>query len=444
VTSLIGLAAGCSPAPHGRTNVLLVSIDTLRDDHCSVSGYALPTTPGLERLAAQGTRIELAYAPTATTGPTHASILTSLYPIAHGVVKNGVNLDGGFETLAETLSDAGYGTAGVVSSFVLDAKFGYGQGFDTYDDDFDPESATIDRTFFGGKPIEGSFDQIASRTTDKAARTLQDLGRTGRPFFLFVHYFDPHNPYVPPEPFSGRFVPEQGADDELSATIAAYDAEIAYADHEIDRLLEVLAEAGLEDDTLVVVVADHGEGLMQRGHMHHGVHIYEEAVRVPLLFRLPGRMPPGQVRGGPVELVDLMPTVLELVGLAPPEGLQGRSLVSALAHGASLDPQRAVFLQRRHYKPQTIGEIHVAGEKFGVRKGTWKYIEGDEEAARELYDLQADPGERVNLVESNVEVADELRSTIAAWKQANAREGAGTPELSPEDVERLKALGYLE
>ena len=176
VTTLIGLVAGCSPEPHDGPNVLLVSIDTLRDDHCSVSGYALPTTPGLERLAAQGARIELAYAPTATTGPSHASILTSLYPIAHGVVKNGVKLDDWVETLAERLGAAGYATAGIVSSFVLDAKFGYAQGFDTYDDDFDPESATIDRTVFRGEPIEGSFDQIASRTTDKAARTLRNLG----------------------------------------------------------------------------------------------------------------------------------------------------------------------------------------------------------------------------------------------------------------------------
>lgn len=441
----VALAGACHHERETRAvNVLLVTIDTLRDDHCSVSGYARETTPTLDALARQGTRMELAYAPTATTGPSHASLFTSLYPIAHGVVKNGLPLAAGHRTLAEVLSAAGYRTAAVVSSFVLDAKFGYAQGFDVYEDDFDPASATISRSRFQGVPVDSAFDQPANRTTESALRLLSRLGESAQPFFLFVHYFDPHAPYVPPEPFASRYATEPTSDAGLAATINAYDGEIAFADHEFGRLLELLKTSGLDRDTLVVVTADHGEGLMQHGHMNHGVQIYEEAVRVPLLFRLPGRIEAERSLAEPVELVDVMPTVLELAGVEPPEGQQGRSLAAALEDGTSLDPGRAVFLQRRHYEPGQVGNIPVAGEKFGVRVGAWKYIEGEDEGTRELFNLEEDPGESVNRYDTSRTVAYELRARIAAWKAICARDTGERPDLSPEDLERLRALGYVE
>lgn len=447
---LIALAAAAvAPACHREhdtraVNVLLVTVDTLRDDHCSVSGYGRETTPTLESLARQGTRMQSAYAPTATTGPTHASLLTSLYPIAHGVVKNGLPLTADHHTLAEALSAAGYRTAAVVSSFVLDAKFGYGQGFEVYEDDFDPAAATISRSQFQGVPVDSAFDQPANRTTETAIRLLTRLDKGEEPFLLFVHYFDPHAPYVPPEPFASRYAAEPGPDAGLAAAINAYDGEIAFADREVGKLLEFLETSGLDRDTLVVVTADHGEGLMQHGHMNHGVQIYEEAVRVPLLFRLPGRIEAGRSLAGPVELVDVMPTVLELAGVEPPEGQQGRSLAAALEDGAALDPERPVFLHRRHYEPGRIGNIPVAGEKFGVRIGPWKYIEGEEERTRELFNLEDDPGELVNVYETSHAVGDELRARITAWKTDYARETGDRPDLSPEDRERLRALGYVE
>jgi arylsulfatase A-like enzyme len=441
----VALAGACHREQETRAmNVLLVTVDTLRDDHCSVSGYARETTPALEALAEQGTRVELAYAPTATTGPTHASLFTSLYPVAHGVVKNGLPLAAEHQTLAEALSGAGYRTAAVVSSFVLDAKFGYGQGFEVYEDDFDPAAATISRSQFQGVPVDSAFDQPANRTTETAVRLLARLSEGEQPFLLFVHYFDPHAPYVPPEPFASRYTAEPSSDTRLAAAISAYDGEIAFADREVGKLLEFLKTSGLDRDTLVVVTADHGEGLMQHGHMNHGVQIYEEAVRVPLLFRLPGRIEAERTLGGPVELVDVMPTVLDLAGVEPPEGQQGRSLAGALEEGVPLDPGRAVFLHRRHYEPGQIGNIPVAGEKFGVRAGPWKYIEGEDEGTRELFNLKNDPGERVNLYETSRAVADELRARIAEWKATHARDTGDRPELSPEDLERLKALGYVE
>jgi arylsulfatase A-like enzyme len=451
VVSLIALAAGvltgssCRRVPDAREmNVLLVTIDTLRHDHCTVAGYARDTTPTLEALARQGTRMELAYAPTATTGPTHASIFTSLYPIAHGVVKNGLSLDEKYLTLAEVLRAAGYETAAVVSSFVLDEKFGYGQGFEIYEDEFDAATATIDRTRLEDVVVDGAFDRPADGTTEIAGRLLTRLVRGDRPFFLWVHYFDPHAPFVPPEPFASRYAPDSTAEAELAEAISAYDGEIAFADRQLGALLESLDRSGAESDTLVIVTADHGEGLMQHGHMHHGVQIYEEAVRVPLLFRLPGRVPVGRIVAEPVELVDVMPTVLDLVGVEGSRPLQGHSLAGAIAGEVRLDPRRPVYMHRRHYKPARLGDIDVAGEKFGIRVGPWKYIEGDEEGTKELFHLEDDPEERVNLYESSPAVANELHEKLAAWKTACGRASGDTPDLSPEDLERLRALGYVE
>jgi arylsulfatase A-like enzyme len=397
----------------------------------------------LKQLATEGTHMEQAYAPTATTGPTHATLLTSLYPIAHGVLKNGMDLDGGLVTLAEVLKAHGYATAAVVSSFALHSKFGYGQGFDVYQDHFEPRRSTLFYEELWGRAVDEGFDQRADETTSEAIALLKELSDQERPFFLFVHYFDPHNPYSPPEPWVGRFGTGAPADRSVRAAINAYDEEIAFADHEIGRLLSYLDASGRFRDTLVIVTADHGEGLMQHGHMRHGVHIYEEAVRVPLIFRLPGRIAVGRTLREPVELLDVMPTVLELVGVAGSEELQGRSLVAALGGSASLDPKRPVYLYRRHYAAEKVGEIPVAGQKFGIRSGPWKYIEGTEEGTRELFDLENDPGEEHDVREEFPGVAEYLRLQIADWKQAYGRD-VGIETLSPEDAQRLEALGYVE
>ena len=433
------LVSGCGRAPG--LNVLLVTVDTLRADHCSVSGYARETTPQLAALAREGVRVELAYAPMPTTGPSHASMFTGLYPITHGVVKNGLTLEQDFGTLAEALREKGYDTAAVVSSFVLDARFGYAQGFEAYDDEFEAGHGSIERHALEGHEVEEGFDRRADETTGRARAVLERLAARPKPFFLFVHYFDPHAPYAPPEPWAGRF--DGGATDELSRAIDAYDGEIAFVDDAIGKLLEALRAAGLERNTLVVVTADHGEGLMQHGHMAHGVQIYEEAVRVPLLFHLPGRLPAGGTLSGPVELVDLLPTILDLAGHEVPAGLHGRSVARAVAGDAALDPERPVHLHRRHYVARAIGDLAVAGEKLGLRLGSWKYIEGEGEGTRELFDLAADPGERVSLAEARPEIAASLAERIRAWRTATGR-GVQVETLSPEDRERLRALGYVE
>lgn len=434
-------AALPSPASNAAPNLLLISVDTLRADHCSAYGYSRDTTPHLRALASEGARFDVAYAPASSTGPTHASVFTGLHPIAHGVIKNGVPLAAHFETLAERLAARGYQTAGVVSSFVLSAQFGYGQGFSFYQDEFDVTTSSMQQDTWQGHQVGGAFDRRADATTRLAARWLWESRDSRRPFFLFVHYFDPHAPYQPPDRVLRRFV--SGRDgDELSRVVRRYDAEIVYVDEEIGRLLEIVERQGLSDDTIVIVTSDHGEGLMQHAWMHHGLQLYEEQVRVPLVVRWPGHIAKGRVLAEPVVLVDLSPSVLELLGVpADAAAFSGRSLAPALLEGAPLDPKRPVFLFRRHYDPQILKRVRVEGERHGIRVGRWKLIGGGSEGEDELYDLATDPGERTDRRREAPEQARELAAQLEDWRRAHARE-TQAPAISPEDRRALEALGY--
>jgi arylsulfatase A-like enzyme len=439
------LALACA-RESGPPNLVLISLDTTRRDHCSVYGYERETTPQLEKFAAEGVRFALAYAPSATTAPSHATLFTSLYPITHRVVKNGRVLTPAYVTLAERLREAGWVTAGVVSSYVLDARFGLAQGFDTWDDDFDPTTATVrNEAWEGGDRVE-VFDRRADATTAHALAWLDGPRERTRPFFLFVHYFDPHAPYLPPAALARSFPPADAPGDGLRAQTARYDAEIAFTDEQLGVLFDGLAERGLARNTLVVITADHGEGLMQHGHLMHGAQIYEEQVRVPLLLRWPERLPAGRVIDGPVSLIDLAPTLLELMGAPAPEGgaLQGHSLVPALEGRAPVDPARPIFLFRQHYQRGFDSGTPVAGEQYGIRLGDWKLISGPDEGTRLLFDVARDPRERRNLAAEQPERAAELESRLAGWRAEHGRAETAPEAVSEADLERLRALGYVQ
>jgi arylsulfatase A-like enzyme len=442
--TLLAFALACA-RESGPPNVLLISLDTTRRDHTSVYGYERATTPNLEKLAAEGVRFALAYAPSATTGPSHATLFTSLAPITHRVVKNGRVLTPPHETLAERLHARGWVTAGVVSSYVLDARFGYAQGFDHWDDDFDPATATVRNEEWEGAAVE-VFDRRADATTARAVAWLDGRRDPARPFFLFVHYFDPHAPWLPPADLARAFPPADGPGEGLRAQTARYDAEIAFTDQQLGALFDALEERGLADDTLVAVTADHGEGLMQHGLLLHGAQIYEEQVRVPLLLRWPARLPAGRVIEGAVSLIDLAPTLLELAGvpLAAGDASQGRSLVPVIEGRESLDPARPVFLFRQHYARGFDSGVPVAGEQYGVRLGDWKLILGPEEGTRQLFDVARDPRERRDRAAEEPERAAELERRIAAWRAEHTREETAPDAISPEDLERLRALGYVQ
>jgi arylsulfatase A-like enzyme len=432
----VALACACGP-PAKPPDIVLVSVDTLRADHTSAYGYARDTSPFLTELAQSGALLEQAYAPTASTGPSHATLFTGTHVLHHGLIKNGLALPAENLCLAEVLAQRGYQTAAVVGSFVLDPKFGFDQGFDFYDADF--QNAQSHPGTWQGHPVD-NFDRRAEEATDTALRWLASRD-PARPYFLFVHYFDPHAPYGAPGAFALRFAKETPPHGTAYVS-NRYDAEIAYTDAQIRRLIEGLP-ADRRDDTLLMLVADHGEGLGDHGFPAHAALIYEEAVRVPWIARFPGTIPAGLRIGAPVGLVELAPTLLELAGVPVPPDMQGESLAAALRGERKLDPERPVYLVRRHYLSGTVGVVRVKGFKFGMRAGRWKYIEDEGFGTRELYDLATDPGELDDRYYAEPEVAASLRQRTQAWREATAGD-LSIRAIAEQDRAALEALGYVE
>jgi arylsulfatase A-like enzyme len=442
--------AGCGPPP---PNVLLVSVDTLRAD--ALGSYGGPVaTPAFDRLARDGVLFDQAVAPASQTAPSHATLFTGQEVLHHGSLRNGVPLDEAAETLAEILRDAGYATAAFVSSFVLDDRFGWARGFDVYESEFPKRGETMRhrRGLWAKFEFEG-FDRRAGETN---ARALPWLASAPEPFFLFVHYFDPHAPYAGPPELAARvpgaFARREAAGRieglravlpdidraQLEHILRSYQAEVMAVDRALGALLAALDERGLRNRTLVVVASDHGEGLGQHGTLDHAPNIYEEQVRVPLLFRWPRELPPGLRIGEPVGLVDVAPTIADLAGVKFKGRLDGRSLTVALEVGAVRDP-RPIIGRRRRYEHSYQGH---RGTKFFVRSGRWKYIRATEDPD-ELYDLAADPNELHDLHDEEPDAAARLGGILDA---ALARYPDRVVPLEPgEELRRgLEALGYVD
>lgn len=268
-----------------------------------------------------------------------------------------------------------------------------------------------------------------------------------KPFFAWIHFFDPHNPYDPPEEQAKLFPPLSANPSELERDIAHYDGEIHFTDQEVGNLLDALAKGGILDETIVIVVGDHGEGLMDHGWMLHGLQIYEEAVHVPLIVRWPAKLPKGKTIVEPVELVDLTPTILDLTGVAAPKvapPVEGLSLAPALLGKAKLDPERPILVQRRFYAGDNEKGISVKGSKHGLRVGNWKYIEAKEENTFELYDLKSDPGEKKNLADAKPAERDAMAAKLAKTLAGTAAAAPTARTVSPEDQRKLEALGYVQ
>lgn len=445
VATLSAAVTSCGgSAPPGPPNIVLISVDTLRPDHLSVYGYERNTSPNIDALAAEGLLFESAYCPMPVTGPSHATMLTGLYPRTHRVVKNAIRLKDSVTTLTEVLAENGYSTHAVVSSFILDRQFGLNQGFDTYDDRFTLEGSSMAHREFDGYEVESTsgFDQRAADATDKSLEVIQGAEA---PFFLFVHYMDPHGPYIPPEPYLSMFLQ---VGDLLEHVIGRYDGEVAYTDAQIGRLLDSLPE-----NTLVIFTADHGEGLMDHGIMSHGFDLYEEQVRVPLILSWKEVLPEGGRVQEPAELTQIVPTVLELTQIETDLEFDGTSLLK------DLDAQDPVYLHRRHYggvyvddydleelKPyRTNRNYKPSGRKYGIRVGDHKFIQGGQDGPDELYNLESDPEERLNRRDDAPEVRASLSNALDAWLEATEPTApARERELSPEDEEALEALGYFQ
>ncbi|MDX2166287.1 MAG: sulfatase [Deltaproteobacteria bacterium] len=452
--ALLAFAAACRAAPPPPPNVLLVSIDSLRADHVHSYGYGRQTTPTLDALAAEGARFATVVSPTSWTLPAHLTLLTALPPERHGVVADGQRLTDDALFLSEVLWRDGYTTAGFVAAPYLDAAFGFAQGFDHYDD-----HSLAKRSF------DASHHGVTGpRTAALFADWLRDwrAGGARRPFFAFVHLWDVHYDYAPPPPYDRLFDPDyQGhvtADDyeqsdavhagmdarDLAHVVALYDGEIRFTDDTLARLLATLHDAGVLDDTIVVVTADHGEEFFEHGRKGHKQQLYDESLLVPLVIRYPARVPAGTVVPEQVRLMDVAPTILSLAGLGvPPDFGAPAARIADAAQDLSAWIN-APAGQRPAPLPafaDLVGDAPVP--LAAVRSGGSKLIRArDGSGAPELYDLRADPGEHANLADPAR--AAVLEEELSGWRQA----WSGAPLSESVAIngglrERLRALGYV-
>ena len=394
-------------------NVLLITLDTTRADRLGCYGYPLAKTPVLDRLAAQGVVFERAYAPVPLTLPSHASMLTGLYPPEHGLHNNGqAALPVGLPTLATELKAGGYDTGAFVAAFVLDHKFGLQRGFETYDDNL----SRSDPSLHGHHQYrDGSF------VIDAALSWLRPRSQSRKPFFCWVHLFDPHFPYLAHE---NRFG-DQFADQ-------PYDAELAYVDEQLERLISALEESGAMDNTVIVVVGDHGESLGEHGELSHSMTVYDATLRVPLLVVSPKEGRKGHRVAEPVSLVDLAPTLLDQLGQKPIANASGRSLRSAL---------RGETLPSLPCYAETDEPYHAAhwSPLRALITSKWKYIRSPRP---ELYDLIADPPELRNLATEMPEQVQELEEELAAWEERMNERLADNVALTEQERRALSGLGY--
>lgn len=432
VAGAAALLVGCGPrAPLGGLppgvapsdlSVLLVTLDTTRADRIGVfareMGRPAPETPRLDALAARGTRIDRAISVTPLTLPAHSTLMTGLLPGAHGVRDNGgFRLDEARQTLAEAFAASGRRTGGFVSAYVLDHKWGIAQGFERYFDDFDLSNA---------KDLSlGEIQRRGDETVAAAIAWLDGLG--GQPFFAWVHLYDPHTPYAPPEPYASRYPGDP------------YDGEIAWTDELVGRLLDHLERSGRATRTLVLVSGDHGESLGEHGEADHGFFVYEATTHVPMILAGPYRDLAGKVLKAPVGQADVAPTLLELAGVAGGlEPGQGRSFVPLL-EGRSDPPgtpprgYSESFLPRLHFGWSELRSIHTE---------RWQFVEAPR---AELYDLAADPGQLTSLVERERRTLRELRDALSALEATvePLASGSAPVEEDEETLRALAALGYV-
>jgi arylsulfatase A-like enzyme/Flp pilus assembly protein TadD len=423
VTAFLAAAALCvpavaqtsrkRPARAPRPNVLLITIDTLRADRIGAYGATNVSTPGMDALAKDGILFERAVAQVPLTLPSHAGILTGMYPFSNGVQDfTGQPLAPQFRTLAESLKQIGYTTGAIVSSFVLDRSWGLSRGFDFYFD-----------MFAGTSFLTHDLALVERKGNLSTDRALEWLAKNStRPFFLWLHLYDPHSPYDPPEPFRGQYAGRP------------YDGEVAFADSQVVRVIEWLKERRLYNNTLVVLVADHGESLGEHGENEHGFFVYNSTVHVPLVVKLPARLTAKEKRvGRPVEIHSIAPTILDVLGIR--DDIEKQFQTPSLLEPAS---DQSPAYSETFYPFSSFGWSPL----HSLQTERYHYIEAPKP---ELYDVVADPTEKDNLVGRQVAVAAVLKEKLEELQQrypAPAQQ-PGPGGLEAETVEKLSALGYV-
>jgi arylsulfatase A-like enzyme len=472
-------------------NVLLVVIETTRADHVGCYGYFRDTTPAIDLWMAEGgTLFENAIVSAPFSGPSKASIATGRYPMSHGVRDHPMLLPYEEKTLAEILKERGYATAGIGHGAFEDPEYGYHQGFDYFKsitasyeiDSFWPFVKTFGLSLNRIAPWyadidERAYDVNAEHAVDMAHDWMSSRVEEGEPFFMCLEFNEPHFRYEPPPPFDTAFGPTDkgkklvndiqtapggtgqyryGLDstdvdqESLEQLVALYDGEIAFVDHAMGKLLEAMSQAGYLASTVVIVTADHGENFGEHDVYFCHTFLYESSVRVPLLVRYPTAIPAGVRVHDPVELIDIVPTVLDLTGIEK-DGLQldGTSLLDVIETGAG---KPYVFIESRNYHPSLAKYEHYRLTLPGI-EGKWRAVRhGDLKLIRipttsgpvwEMYDLAADPMETVNLSGEHP-MEEELRKVLEGWMALDQGAGGEGADQDREAMERLRSLGYVD
>jgi choline-sulfatase len=390
------------PAP-----VILISIDTMRADRLPVYGYANGRTAAFDALARDGVVFDRAYAHSPQTLPSHAAILSGQLPFENGVRDNvGFTVRPDQATLASLLRGAGYTTGGFVSAFVLRKETGIGRGFDHFDDQLPPSAPDV--------PM-GQVQRPGPDTLRAAERWMSGLASPT--FFLFFHIYEPHTPYTPPERFS---------------ELAPYDGEIAYSDEVVGGLVAWLKDKGWYDRATIILLSDHGEGLGDHGELEHGLFVYDSTIRVPLIVKMPGSAGAGRRVKEPVQHIDLVPTILDWLGVPAPKGLRGRSLRSLMAGGPALGNASV-------YAEAFYGRYHFGwSELYSLTDSRYRFIKAPRP---EVYDLERDPGETRNLAGERPQVVVSARAELDGMLAGTSIQSPS--QVSKDDIQRLQALGYV-
>jgi arylsulfatase A-like enzyme/Flp pilus assembly protein TadD len=415
--SWVSLAAQ-KPGNQPKSNVILVTIDTLRADHLGCYGNKAITTPHIDKLASEGARFTTVVAQVPQTLPSHCSILTGTYPMFHKVRDNiGYRLDDSKTTLPEILKAHGYRTGAFVGSYVLDSRFGLGQGFDTYYDHFNPE-----------KNKDGflKLEQLERRGEEVMHQAIQWIDGTSpdTPFFAWIHLYDPHDPYDPPHPFKAQYKSR------------LYDGEIAYVDEQTGRLVSFLNTKHLYDKTLIVFTSDHGESFGEHREFKHGYFVYDTTLLVPLLFKPARQAFRNLVLTEQVRLVDIAPTILQFLDLPKISDIQGIGLLGLLLG-------RQKHLQLEAYSETFYPTQFGASSLRSLRQPNAKFIEAPKP---ELYKVDQDPGELINIHTQNQALANQLKNRLAELTNTLSDKGPEKGSQLPmrsEELEKLGALGYI-
>jgi arylsulfatase A-like enzyme/Flp pilus assembly protein TadD len=421
-------AASAPPVGSQLPNIILITLDTTRADRMGFLGSKRGLTPNLDVLARQSVVFTRAYSQIPLTTPSHAVLLTGTYPQFNHLDGLIQPLRADLPYLPDLFHQRGYHTAAFVGAMVLDpatdAAPGFGRGFDVYDADF-----------HNPQPGEDRYHSLERRAEDVANRAMGWLRQNSQgPFFLWLHFYDAHEPYDPPEPFKAHYASEP------------YDGEIAYTDSVVGSVMEVLQRHGLYENTVIAIAADHGEAFGEHGEKFHGMFLYDETIHVPLLLKLPGEKFAGKRVQSRVALADVAPSVLEAAGVSIPPSMQGQSLVALMDVARTSAGKQSAGGEKGAADRAIYSETNYAHRVFGWselhswRREEYLYVQAPK---RELYDQLSDPDALKNLASTDKAVADTLDSQLSDFRKKTSGAAVEQAELNPEAEEKLRALGYM-